>query len=111
MTLTAKSGCEDVINLLLARGAVGVDSKNIDGNTPLLPAAGYNHKAVVELLMNKDGVDINAKNIPGNTTSARAAGYGHDVVVKFLMTKQKMEGQTQLVLANKKGQMSIAQLQ
>ncbi|KAJ5346225.1 ankyrin repeat-containing protein [Penicillium brevicompactum] len=60
------------------------DSKDSNGETPLLAAAQYGHEAVVKLLLATDDVDAYLKDSNGWTPLLRAAQEGYKAVVELL---------------------------
>lgn len=65
IVLAAKKGLEDVVQMLLTKGAY-VDERDKNGITPLEAAAIHNHVTVVKLLL-EHGADINAHSTAGNS--------------------------------------------
>ena len=58
-------GHKEIVELLIAKGAE-VNTKDMNGVTPLYSAAGKGHREIAELLISK-GADVNAKDRHGNT--------------------------------------------
>ncbi len=80
-------GQREVVQLLLDKGADVNTRSNDSGSTPLIDAAGYNHKEVVQLLLAR-GAHVNAKDKAGRTALLYAIGLGCDKeVVKLLLAK------------------------
>ena len=70
LSLAARDGRTEVVELLIAKGA-DVNAKSESGRTPLIWASLYNRKKIVELLITK-GADINAKTNNGLTALDKA---------------------------------------
>jgi len=83
--LSARSGHEAVVELLLDRGAT-IDVKDGEERTPLHWAANSGHKAVVELLLDW-GATIDMKDSWEWTPLYWAAKRGHEAVVKLLLDR------------------------
>lgn len=75
-----------MVKLLLLIGGVNPNSKDADGETPLLAAAAKGHEAVVKLLVAINGIDLNSKDNDGMTPLSWAVAYKHEAVVKLLVT-------------------------
>ncbi|RAQ61127.1 hypothetical protein COH21_012203, partial [Aspergillus flavus] len=75
---------KEVVELLLATGKVGIDSKDSTSRIPLFWAAKNGDEAVVELLLATGKVDIDARDSDGQTPLSWAARNGHEAVVKLL---------------------------
>ena len=80
-----------VVSLLLSSDKVEINTKNIEGRTPLSYAAANGYKAVVELLL-KAGADVEAKTNYGWTPLWCATMNGHEAVVQQLL---KCDAKTQ----------------
>ena len=80
-------GHEAVVNLLLAKDGDDPDSRNKDGQTPLMMAAYNVHDRLMHLLLVKDGVDPDSRDNDSRTSLMMAAYHGHDAVVKLLFEK------------------------
>lgn len=83
--LAAERGYNDIVELLLSKGA-NVNAKDNITMTPLHRAAIEGHYSTVELLLSK-GANINAKTRSGYTPLHFAAKNVHKVVVEMLLTK------------------------
>ncbi|KAN0072914.1 hypothetical protein V8E54_009028 [Elaphomyces granulatus] len=137
LALAAGKGYEEVVNLLLEKGAE-LDSKNRDDRTPLSYAAGSGHEAVldskdrhcgtplsyaagsgheavVNLLLEK-GAELDSKNRDNRTPLSYAAGSGHKAVVKLLVEKgaelnsKEKNGWTPLSYAAEDGHEAVVKL-
>jgi hypothetical protein len=80
---TARNGCIDVCQLLLAHGAL-IDAKNNHGSTPLMLAAIYGYRGVCELLLTHNA-QVNEENNDGYTPFMLAAWNGQKDVCKCLI--------------------------
>src|SRR5256885_988709 len=78
----AGKGRDAVVPLSLHTGKVDINSKDEDGQTPLLWAAWGGHEAVVKLLLETGEVDANSKDKNGRTPLSWAAAGGHESVVR-----------------------------
>ncbi|MDE5066820.1 ankyrin repeat domain-containing protein [Wolbachia endosymbiont of Drosophila leontia] len=77
--LATRDGCKKVVEALISNGA-GVNTKDMNGLTPLYWAAKIGHKEVVNALIKAGaGVNINAKSKKEQTSLHRAAETGHTV--------------------------------
>ncbi|KAM3149290.1 hypothetical protein ABEW05_010451 [Botrytis cinerea] len=109
-------GLNEIVKLLLERGA-DIESKDSKyGQTPLLWAAENGHDTVVKLLLEK-GADIESKDRNGQTPLLLAAINGHDAVVKLLLekdadieSKDSRYGRTPLLWAAKNGHDTVVKL-
>lgn len=81
--LNAAHSGEDALKQHLSTGA-NVDSRDDDGETPLMKAADDGHTAIVEALL-KAGADVNAIDEDGQTALMMAADEGHVQIVKLLL--------------------------
>lgn len=73
--------------MLLYRGKVDVDKKNLGGWTPLMYAAYIGHDNVVNLLL-ESGVSVNASTAKGLTPLMLAASCGNESIAYFLLQVQ-----------------------
>jgi ankyrin repeat protein len=111
LALAAGKGYEEVVNLLLEKGA----ELDRDARTPLSYAAGSGHEAVVNLLLEK-GAELDSKDPDGRTPLSRAAGSGHEAVVNLLLEKgaeldsKDENGQTPLSHAANRGQEAMVKV-
>jgi ankyrin repeat protein len=94
-----------------------IDSKDEDGQTPLLWAAASGREAVVKLLVGTGKVDVNSKDKYGRTPLSRAAAYGKEAVVKLLVGTSKVDvdskdkyGYTPLLWAAASGHDAVVKL-
>jgi ankyrin repeat protein len=60
-------GCEDFIEMLLARSDVDVNARDRAGDSPLHLACALGTTAIVDILLRKSGIDVNAVNHRGKT--------------------------------------------
>ena len=81
--MAAANGVEDIVRLLLMRGAA-LDQTNNLGWTAMMHAARYGHKNVVALLI-QSNADINARNSLGASAITHAARGGHLQICKLLV--------------------------
>lgn len=72
-------------------GKVEVESKDDDGETPLLWAATRGHEAVVQRLLASEKVEIDSKDNDGGTPLSCAAAMAHEAVVQRLLATGKIE--------------------
>jgi ankyrin repeat protein len=113
--LAAYFGLDEAVKLLLA-DRVDPDSKNTEGQTPLLWAAEKGHDAVVRLLL-EHKADINAKTNNNRWTALYvAAKNGHERVVQLLLDykadaeAKNSHGETALHRAAMNGYEAVVQL-
>ena len=81
----ASGGYNDIVQLLLAKGAP-IEATDTHNDTPLHLAAWNGHTSTVELLLSK-GASIEAMNEFNNTPLHRAAWNGHTNTVELLLSK------------------------
>jgi ankyrin repeat protein len=92
LSRAAENGHGAVVELLLAKDSVGLDSKDDEyGRTPLSWAAMNGHEAVVGLLLAKDDVNPDSKDRHGRTPLSWAAEKGHEAVVGLLLAKDGVD--------------------
>lgn len=107
LSLAAENGHEDVVQLLLIKGA-HVDADYASGTTPLSYAANLGEDTVVELLLKK-GEIVNKSDVPNRTTLHYAAQQGHETTAYLLlenganMESRDEYGRTPLARAAKGG--------
>lgn len=106
--LTAYFRVKTVIRLLLNTGKVDADSKDGDGQTPLLWASQNGHEVVVKPLLDIGKINANFKDRYNRTPLYCAARNGNRAVVKLPLNISKVDtdskdgdGQTPLLLAAK----------
>jgi uncharacterized protein YjlB len=117
LSFAAGEGHDDIVRLLLEKGAEIEVKDGKYGYTPLLLATGTGHEAVVKLLLEK-GAEIEVKGRSyGYTPLVWAAGNGHEAVVKLLLEKgAEIEvkagsfGYTPLLLATGTGHEAVVKL-
>ncbi|MBA8770598.1 hypothetical protein HCR16_05910 [Wolbachia pipientis] len=107
--LATRDGCKKVVEALISNGA-DVNTKDMNGLTPLYWAAKIGHKEVVNALIKAGaGVNINAKSKKEQTSLHRAAETGHTGAINALLAKGADidaiddNGETPLRLAIKNG--------
>ncbi|XP_038069860.1 ankyrin repeat and SAM domain-containing protein 6-like [Patiria miniata] len=83
LQMAAGNGHEDIVRLLLMRGA-SLDRQNLYGWTALMQAASHGHASIVALLL-QNKADPNVRNKFGATALTAAAHYGHLSSVKVLL--------------------------
>ena len=82
--VAAANGQEDVVSLLLSRGA-NVDQRTGSGWTPLHQASFHGHNNVTQALVSA-GAEVNKRNKYGATPLNMAAAGGHLATTRLLMT-------------------------
>lgn len=78
-------GSLERINMLLKRGLASVNSRDSEGNTPLMIAASNGRIPLMNLLLSR-GAWVNAQNDLGYTPLMLAAMEGHQEAVKLLLS-------------------------
>ena len=81
----AEFGNERVLTYLIDSSKFEVDSKDMDGRTPLWWASKSGREAAVKLLVSIEEVDVNSKEKQGIMPLLIAAEKGHDVVARLLI--------------------------
>jgi len=79
----AEQGWEDVATVLIRMGA-DINTRDQEGRTPLILAAGFGNNEVVKLLIKK-GAYVNAKNDEKRTALNYARELYHESTVKLLL--------------------------
>ena len=104
---------EKIVKLLIEQD-VDMNSKNVNGRTPLSLTAEY---GIVKLLIERDDVDMNSKDDYGRTSLSWAAAHGHETIVKMLIERDDVEinsedynGRTPLSWAILKEQKAVVEL-
>ncbi|KAF8544361.1 ankyrin repeat-containing domain protein [Trichophaea hybrida] len=110
------SGHETVVQMLLGRTDVDLNSKGNLCRSPLATAAEKGHGTVVQLLLDH-GADVNSKDIVGRTPLIHAMDCGHEKIVQKLLNygvdvnpKDVYSSRTPFSFASRKGYKSVAQL-
>ncbi|KAK4070988.1 uncharacterized protein Triagg1_6355 [Trichoderma aggressivum f. europaeum] len=112
--VAARYDLKGVMNAILQSDgmtAIGVDTPNGDGMTPLALAAQSGHEAMVKLLLAISHVEIDTKSLKDRTPLFLAAEEGHVAIASLLLAtkqvdvnvKDNEEGQTPLSSAAKNG--------
>ena len=83
LQIAAGNGHEDIVRLLLMRGA-SLDRQNLYGWTALMQAASHGRTDIVALLL-QNKADPYARNKLGATALTVAAHYGHISIVRLLL--------------------------
>ena len=86
----ARMGHRDVVDYLLQNGVLP-DSKVVDGQTPLVAAAQFDHVQLVELFLENDDTDVNFRSRRGRTPLSVAAGNGHLGIVTRLLQHKRIQ--------------------
>lgn len=82
----ANSNSSAVIQVLLRKKIKGLESRNIDGETPLFVAVAANDLESVKILLDH-GANVDAKNHEGETPLMMAYAYAEEDVVELLLKK------------------------
>jgi ankyrin repeat protein len=114
--IASKHGLVSILRVALTPN-IEADIKDGDGQTPLLCAARYGHKAILKLLLERDDVNADSKDsMYGRTPLFWAAEYGHETVVKLLLERdvefnsKDNEGRAPLWWAALKGHKAVVKL-
>ncbi|CAK38721.1 uncharacterized protein An04g04570 [Aspergillus niger] len=83
LSLAAENGQEDIVQMLLERGA-SVETKNSDSQTPLSLAAANGHERIVQMLLKK-GATTETRSSKDQTPLSLAAENGHEKIVQMLL--------------------------
>ncbi|KAJ5109841.1 hypothetical protein N7532_002486 [Penicillium argentinense] len=102
--LACTFGLDAVVTRLLDRPGIDVNSRNLDGQTPLICATRYNHSAVVKQLIDTGEVDVNIEDDVGNIALLLAAREGYHEIVKTFLDAQ----QTNLSLLDSGGNSALS---
>ncbi len=111
LILAARYGHENVVRILLDRGAA-IDRQDELGNSALIAVAAEPHTAILKLLL-KRGADVHLTTNDGTTALMNAAASGHLKHVKLLLRagadleRRNRKGETALVYAIKFGQTAV----
>ena len=117
LSWAAAYGHESIVQILIERDDVNIDSTDDYGRTPLWCAAEGGHEAVVRLLIGRNDVDIDVKDNHGRTPFSMAAGEGHEAVVRLLIERDDVNihvkdngGRTPLMRASYGGHEAVVRL-
>jgi ankyrin repeat protein len=80
-----EEGHAAVVKLLLETSQVDIDSKDKDGQTPLLWAARKGHEEIVKLLLATGRAKVESKSTNGEIPLFWVASRGYEVIVKLLL--------------------------
>ena len=83
VTIAAQNGYAALLEYLLAQGGEVDERRDNRGDTPLIKATTFGHRAVVEVLL-RHGANIRATNKYGQTALAQAVQGNHDEIIGLL---------------------------
>lgn len=104
LTLAAKEGSPEMVQMLVSSEGLDVNKKSPNGLIPLLEAARIGCEETVELLLSHYG-SVDAKNESGVTALMCAAARGHQSTAKLLLkwdaniNEKNQQGRTPLIMA------------
>lgn len=111
----AEKGHDEIVGLLVEKGA-DLETKNtIFGTTPLIWGHRSRNKVVVKRLREK-GANIDSRDTRGQTPLSKAAESGHEAIVKLLLEKganidlSDVDRQTPLSWAAESGHEAVVKL-
>lgn len=117
LSIAAREGHEEIVEVLLARGSADVNQATSDtGGTALYIACCVGKSNIVQILLRQDGIEVNKAMTDGGATPLSAACHGdHLEVVKMLLVQAGIEvnkartddGSTPLVIACAKGHAEV----
>lgn len=117
LSSAAEKGHISIVELLLGRNDVQVNSKDHQKWTPLFYAAEKGHTAVVEALLQKKDVLADSKDNRNRTPLSHAAANGHVSIVKLLLARNDVAadsedrwGQTPIYYAAESGHEEVVSL-
>ncbi|PYH73618.1 ankyrin repeat-containing protein [Aspergillus vadensis CBS 113365] len=115
LLVATEAGNQGGVWLLLTRSNIGIEAKNLNGQTPLSLAAENGQEGIVQMLLER-GALIETMNSRSQTPLSLAAENGHEDIVHMLLergaaikTKDQWDYETPLALAAAKGYGGIAQ--
>ena len=88
--LAAYRGHDKVVELLLKKEGIQVNTPTYVGNTPLHVAARKGHDKVVKLLLKKEGIEVNLANLEGATPLSLAAAKRNGKIVNLLLGTEEI---------------------
>ena len=104
--IAAESGHTGVVEMLIGREDVDINSKDEMGDTPLSLAVKRSNEAMIIILLNRSDVNVNSKDKMGDTPLSIAVGCGNEAIVKILLNRddvdvnsRNMESDTPLSIA------------
>ncbi len=114
MLFASDHGYEDIVEMLIAKGAL-VNVEDTSGNTPLLLATKKRIKRIVEMLI-ANKANVNASDEYGNTSLMAASETGEKDIAELLIDNganvnaKNISNITPLMLAARKGHKELARL-
>jgi hypothetical protein len=91
LSLATTQGHSEVVQLLLTRDDIDVNSEDQYGNSPLFYAANSGHLEVTKHLLARDDIDVNSKDEEGNSLLFIVAAKKHLEVMKLLLARDDIE--------------------
>ena len=117
LSWAADYGHASIVQMLIERKDVDINSKDKYGWTPLSLAAMNGHEVVVRLLIGRGDVNVNVKDDYGWTPLFIAVMNGHEPVARLLIERkdvdvniQDNDRRTPLLLASEKGYKAVVRL-
>ncbi|GLA96992.1 hypothetical protein AtubIFM57143_004475 [Aspergillus tubingensis] len=113
--VATEAGIQGDVWLLLTRSKVGIEAKNLHGQTPLSLAAEHGQEDIVHMLLQR-GASIETRNYDSQTPLSLAAANGHGRIVQMLLERgaatepDNPNVQTPLSLAVENGHEDIVQM-
>ncbi|UKZ69090.1 uncharacterized protein TrAtP1_010103 [Trichoderma atroviride] len=80
-----RDNCKDIIELLLARGDVGINTEDCEGNTPLSAAVWNEDADIVKLLLCKRDINVNKKGSNSYTPIMDAILKNNMTIIRLLL--------------------------
>lgn len=91
LSRAAANGHNVVVDMLMNRDDVDVNSKNKRCRTPLSMASKCGHEAMVMMLLNRPDVDVNTKDEDGGTPLSLAVERGNEAIVEILLNRDDVD--------------------